>query len=210
MSDDLRFAWSVHIEPDDYEAHMASVGQAQANAKLLAELFDDYPPPSGARVHIAGAGTGQYFDYWPPSVLAPYDVLFTDINPIFLLSLTARAQGLRCTIRIEDIEEPAVGASFDLTVAILVLEHVDWRRAVSALCARTDRAFVVIQENPPDPPARELRGTMDILRESRPHLIPRAELIAAFQQERFTLTRTSTREVPDGKRMTGLDFTRRP
>jgi hypothetical protein len=29
MSDDLRFAWTVHIEPDDYEAHMAAAGQAR-------------------------------------------------------------------------------------------------------------------------------------------------------------------------------------
>ena len=208
MPDDLRFAWSVHIEPEDYEAHMAAVGQAQANAELLAELFGDHPPPAGSRVHFAGAGTGQYFDYWPPSVLAPYDVLFTDINPIFLMSLTARAQGLRCTIRMEDIETPATSGSFDLTVAILVLEHVDWRRALSAICARTDRAFLVIQENPPDPPLRPLSGTMDILRTSHPHLIPREELIAVCAQEGFALTRTSTREVLDGKHMTALDFTR--
>jgi len=50
---------------------------------------------------------------------------------------------------------------------------------------------------------------MDILRTSHPHLVPREELIDACVQEGFTLTRTSTREVLDGKRMAGLDFTRR-
>jgi hypothetical protein len=205
---DLRLAWTTQIEPDDYEAHMKAVGQAQANADLLAELFRDFPP-AGARVHIAGAGTGQYFDYWPVGALAPYEVVFTDLNPQFLVLLTARTQELRRLIRVDDIEAPRLIGPWDLTIVILVLEHVDWRPAVSALCARTERAFVVIQENPPDPPPRELVGTMDVLRESRPHLILRDDLIDAFQREGFELARISMREVLDGKHMTGFDFTRR-
>ena len=203
---DLRLAWTKHIEPDDYEAHMKAVGQVQANADLLAELFRDFPPATGARVHIAGAGTGQYFDYWPAAALAPYDVVFTDVNPQFLAFLTARTQGLRHLIRVDDIEAPRQSGPYDLTVVILVLEHVDWRAAVSAICSRTERAIVVIQENPPDPPPRELVGTMAVLRQARPHLIARDDLIEAFETEGFELTRISTRDVLDGKRMTALDF----
>jgi hypothetical protein len=206
---DLRLAWTKQIEPDDYEAHMKAVGQAQANADLLAELFRDFPPAAGARVHIAGAGTGQYFDYWPVAALAPYELVFTDLNPQFLVLLTARTQELTRLIRVEDIEAPRLIGPWDLTIVILVLEHVDWGPAVSALCARTERAFVVIQENPPDPPPRELVGTMDVLREARPHLIAREALIDAFQLEGFELARISMREVLDAKHITGLDFTRR-
>jgi hypothetical protein len=206
---DLRHAWSTYIDPSEYEQHMAAVGQAQANADLLAELFRDHPAPPGSRVHIAGAGTGQHFDYFPPATLAPYEMVFTDINPQFLDVLRGRMQGLPFTIQVDDIEAPAAGGPYALTIAILVLEHVDWRHAVAEICMRTDRAFLVIQEDPPVLPARTLPGTLAILLEARPHLIPRDALIGALRQEGFELTRVSTRHVPDAKRMTGLDFTRR-
>lgn len=207
---DLRWAWSTFIDAGDYERHMAAVGQPQANALLLAELFTSHPPPPRARIHFAGAGTGQYFDYWPPANLVGYDLIFTDINPAYLTRLTERLQAIPAMAIADDIEAPALSGPFDLTIVILVLEHVDWPRAVAALCRRTGRAFVVIQENPPDPPARELPGTMSILREACPHLVDRVELIECFRRERFQLTRTSIREVPDRKQMVGLDFTRRP
>jgi hypothetical protein len=67
----LRDLWAGHITADDYERHMAATGQPQANADLLAELFRDVPPAPGARILFAGAGTGQYFDYFPPAAQAP-------------------------------------------------------------------------------------------------------------------------------------------
>jgi hypothetical protein len=205
----LRQAWTTCIDPIDDEKHMAAVGQAQANADLLAELFRDYPPPPGSRLHIAGAGTGQYFEYLPPATLAAYDLVFTDINAQFLALLRARTQGLRSMIHLDDIEAPIVCGPYALLIAILVLEHVDWRRAVAGICARADRAFVVIQENPPHLPVRELPGTMAILREVTPHPVPRHELIEEFRCEGFDLSRASVRDVLDNKRMIGLDFTRR-
>jgi hypothetical protein len=204
---DLREAWSSHIQAMDYDVHMAAVGQAQANADLLAELFRDHPPPAGSRVHIAGAGTGQYFDYFPPDRLAPYRMTFTDINPLFLARFQTRWPMKAEAIGVDDIEAPTQPGPYDLTIAILVLEHIDWRRAITAMCARTARAFVVIQEDPPEPLVRPLPGSMAILREALPHLVSRDELIEAFRAEGFELSRTSTRDVPDGKRMIGLDFT---
>jgi hypothetical protein len=38
----LREAWTKLIGIDDYEAHMALTGQAQANAELVTELFHSY------------------------------------------------------------------------------------------------------------------------------------------------------------------------
>jgi hypothetical protein len=206
---DLRQAWSSHIEAADYEQHMAAVGQAQANADLMAELFRERPPGPGSRVHIAGAGTGQYFDYFPPASLAAYQVLLTDISPKFLAVLRGRTQGMPFAMQVDDIEAPACPGPFDLTIAVLVLEHVSWRSAVEGICARTERAFMVIQEDAPEPVLRTLPGTLAILREARPHLIPRGELIEAFRGHGFVLDRITSRDVPDGKRMAGLDFRRR-
>jgi hypothetical protein len=199
----LRDLWAEHITPEDYERHMAGTGQPQANAGLLAELFRDRPPAPGARVLFAGAGTGQYFDYWPPVALAPYACVFTDVNPIFLDRLGAR---FACETRIDDIEAPHVAGPFDLAIVMLVLEHVDWRRAVDALCGIAGRVFTVTQENPAGLTARPLPGTLAGLQEHPQRLVERAALIAHFERLGFTLTRTAIREVADGKTMVGLDF----
>jgi hypothetical protein len=39
MTSELREAWTNLIQAADYEVHMASVGQAQANAKQVEEYF---------------------------------------------------------------------------------------------------------------------------------------------------------------------------
>jgi hypothetical protein len=203
----LRDLWAGHITPDDYERHMAATGQPQANADLLAELFRDAPPAPGARILFAGAGTGQYFDHFPPVALAPYRPIFTDLNPLFLERLAAR---FACQMLVDDIEAPRVAGPFDLVIAILVLEHVEWRRAVAELCSIARRVFTVTQENPGGLTERPLSGTLAALRDLPTHLVDRGELIAEFAGRSFELARTSTREVRDGKKMVGLDFRRRP
>ena len=202
----LRDLWAGHITADDYERHMAATGQPEANADLLGELFRIAPPAPGARILFAGAGTGQYFDYFPPAVLAPYRPLFTDINPLFLDRLAAR---FACQTLVDDIEAPRVAGPFDLAIVILVLEHVEWRRAVTALCGLARRVFTVTQENPAALAPRPLPGTLAALDQHPPRLLDRAALIAEFDGWCFELARTSTREVRDGKRMVGLDFKRR-
>ena len=199
----LRQAWAGHIAPDDYERHMAANGQPQANAGLLDELFRISPPAPGARILFAGAGTGQYFDYWAPSSLAPYACVFTDINPLYLARLAARFPGESL---VDDIEGPCVIGPFDLAIVMLVLEHVDWRCAAAALCGLAGRVFTVTQEDPAVATLRPLPGTLAVLRDHPPKLIERAALIAHFGRLGFTLTRTAIREVADGKKMVGLDF----
>ena len=41
---ELHDAWSRTITAEDYEAHMAAIGQAQANAALVAEYLQAQPP----------------------------------------------------------------------------------------------------------------------------------------------------------------------
>ncbi|MCX6626324.1 MAG: class I SAM-dependent methyltransferase [Candidatus Solibacter sp.] len=200
----LREAWAAHIAADDYERHMAATGQPQANADLLAELFRDRPPAPGARILFAGAGTGQYFDFWAPDALAPYRPVFTDTNPLFLARLAER---FAAETHIDDIEAPRIAGPFDLAIVILVLEHVDWRRAVAAMTGIARRVFTVTQENPAGLTARPLPGTLGILQAHPPRLLERAALIAHIGGLGFTVTRTAIREVVDGKKMVALDFT---
>jgi hypothetical protein len=194
--------WRSYITAEDYERHMAATGQPQANGDLLAELFRDHAPASGAAVLFAGAGTGQVFDHFPAAALAPYRVTCADINAVYLERLTAR---LACATALDDIESPALTGPFDLAIVILVLEHVDWRRAVAGLCRIAARVFAIIQEDPPGLIPRTLAGTMAAV---NARLIDRAELIAGFHAQNFRLARTSIRDVRDGKKMAGLDFLR--
>ena len=201
-----RDLWAGHITADDYERHMAATGQPQANADLLAELFREVPPAPGARILFAGAGTGQYFDYFPPAALEPYRAIFTDLNPLFLDRLAARTA---CQTLVDDIEASRVEGPFDLAIVILVLEHVDWRRAVAELCRIAARVLAIIQENPAGLTERPLPGTLAALRDLPTQLVDRGELIAEFGGRGVELARTSCRAVRDGKKMVGLDFRRR-
>jgi hypothetical protein len=74
----LREIWISQVEPDDYETHMAAIGQAQANARLVCDLFEAAGVAKGSRVLIAGAGTGQMFDYLPHGFFDGYRLI---LNP---------------------------------------------------------------------------------------------------------------------------------
>jgi len=201
----LRDAWLGKIDPDDYETHMAANGQAQANASLVEEFFRDTPPSAGSRILLAGAGTGQIFDYLRAEMLAPYDVTFADLNPVFLARLAARVQAIRSRIRVDDIENPILRGPFDAIVAVLVLEHVDWRRAVAGMCARCDGCILTVIQQTAEGrhPTGEPVGSMSILREVPPRAIALDDLAAEFRVHGFELRRSAARTVADNKRMLG-------
>ena len=136
MREQLRQAWSKTVTPDDYETHMAAVGQAQANAALVAEYLQARPPSRHAAVLFAGAGTGQMFDYVSPAMLLPFSITFTDINARYLNRLRTRladTPGLRYSTVVEDLERTTLSRRFDLVLAVLFLEHLDWRAAITTL-----------------------------------------------------------------------------
>lgn len=196
------------IRADDYETHMAAAGQAPANAELVSECLRN--APAGA-VLVAGAGTGQMFDYLDPATFDRFQTTFTDINPAYLDVLASRLPAnTQAETVVDDIEDSRVAGPFALAMAVLVLEHVAWRRAVRTLCRLAPRVFVVIQQNPPgaamvQPPV----GTVAVLLEVPPHAVPREELEAQFARHGFALARESGRTAAGGKRMVGLEFAER-
>jgi hypothetical protein len=211
MTPSLRQAWTAIIQPADYEAHMAANGQAQANADLVRDLLLIAPPSPGVPILFAGAGTGQMFDYIDAGILRPYRATFTDINPTYLERLSSRLEshGLAFETMVDDVEQSRVPGYFDLVIAVLVLEHVDWRDAVASLCGlATWRVFVVIQENPPQLESRPALGTMNILREIHSHPIDRDELVPTFEKHSFRVHSISSREAADSKKMVALEFVR--
>jgi Methyltransferase domain len=217
MPTKLHEAWAKTITPEDYEAHMAAVGQAQANAALTAEYLAARPPAHHASLLVAGAGTGQMFDFVSREILVPYNVTFTDINAAYLNRLRTRLAAiptLRYSTVIDDIERPTLQRRFDTVLAILVLEHVDWHLAVSNLCALAERElFIITQQNPPDAPEpltarRQVPQTMQIFAEVHPTLIPQAHLESEIATHGFTRSYAAQKSVVDSKIMQAIAFRR--
>jgi hypothetical protein len=214
----LREAWITVIRPEDYDAHMALVGQAQANAKLVVDWLRSNPPKSDSSILFAGAGTGQMFDFFSAEFLSPYRLTFTDINGDYLKCLESRMKNkaqLRFRTLVDDIERSQLPAGFALTVAVLVLEPVEWRLAVASLCRLSvDSVFVVIQENPPQlttvvSESQSIVGTMRVFREVHPMLVNREELVQEFDHHGFGMVYSREQNVLYEKKMVGLGFTKK-
>jgi hypothetical protein len=217
MDPALRRAWTEIVTCEDYERHMASIGQAQAGAELMCQILRGANPPSGGRLVIAGAGTGQALDFAGPAALRPYRLTFTDLNPAFLARLNERlAQyGLSATVVEDDIEQTAIEPAPDLLLATLLLEHIDWRRGVEAIAGlRPAASGIVIQENPQGvtsavTPGRQVPPTIAMaMGTAHPTLVPRQDLIAAFASRGYRHQNTWARNVADGKKLVALLFAR--
>ncbi len=210
MERSLKHAWAEIIQAEDYEQHMSNVGQAQANAELVMDLLEASQLITGDRVLFAGAGPGQMFDFVSHEFLLPYEVTFTDINARFLDRLKRRVTqaGLtRFTVEIDDIEATRLKGPFAAAVVVLVLEHVDWRRALGQLVALKCRwLFLIIQRNPAEmetmvAPNRKLIGSLKEASEGeKPTLLEEIELTGHLESLGFRLERSQNRAVLDGKR----------
>lgn len=186
---------------------MAAVGQAQANASLVAELVAAAAAPPASRILIAGAGTGQMFGHCAPELFRDHTLICSDINPAFLEKLRARCE---CQTVVDDIEDSRLEPGFSLIIVVLVLEHVEWRKALASLARlRPEHILVVIQRNPEgELPHRERIGTMRLFgSEVEPNLIRSSALVEEFERLDFRLKLQRERPVADGKTMVGLLFT---
>ena len=217
MDPALRCAWTQIVTADDYEEHMASVGQAQAAAELTAHLIHSASLRPGSRILIAGAGTGQMFDFLDPDVFRPHRLTCADLNPAFLARLRERLvrHGLEAETREDDIEQTQLTPGPDLLLSTLLLEHIDWRQGLDAFVRLRPRTCgIVLQENPPNlttavTPGRRLPPSMaKAVENAHPALVPREDLIAAMTARDYACRETAVREVLDEKRLVGLLFDR--
>jgi SAM-dependent methyltransferase len=196
---------------------MASIGQAQAAAELTQHLIQAASLQPGSRILIAGAGTGQMFDFLAAEVFRPYRLTCADLNPVFLARLRERLQrhGLEAEIREDDIERTALEPGPDLLLSTLLLEHIDWLQGVEAIARLRPRTCgIVLQENPPNmstavTPGRRLPPSIaKALETAHPTLVSRDGLIAAMTERSYACRETEVREVADGKRLVSLLFGR--
>ena len=215
MDAELRRAWTETVTADDYDQHMAAIGQAEANANIVVEMLERLDAKSFPRLLIAGAGTGQMFDFVSPDILSHRLVTFTDINPHYLEKLTTRLNGscIQFQTVVDDIEQTALKSEFDAVILVLVLEHVEWQRALAEVARLQPRALVTItQENPPEiesavTPGRAIPESLRIASQTaHPHLLDHAEFENVLSDQGFTLHERIDRRVDDDKLMRGALF----
>jgi hypothetical protein len=205
------------VTADDYEQHMAAIGQAQAAAELTGQLIANAGLSAGAHIVIAGAGTGQMLDYLDADILRPFRLACTDLNRSYLERLKERLMrhGFSACVLVDDFEQSAIAPGCDLLLATLLLEHIDWGNGVASIARlRPAACAIVIQENPPGmesavTPGRRLPPSIELaLRSAHSALIPREELIGALRRAGYALEHSFDRSVADGKRLRALLFRR--
>lgn len=206
----LRQAWTQIITGEDYDEHMAAVGQAQAAAVLTAEMIRNAGLRAGGRLVIAGAGTGQMFDFLNAAVFRKFRLICTDINPKFLARLRERLARhyLAAFVVADDIEQTALTGRPDFLLAALVLEQIDWRNGVEAIAVlRPAACGIIIQENPAGmtatvTPGRSIPASIAAAFETeQPKLVPHKQLLSAFQARGYCCAGTWIRQVADEKRL---------
>jgi hypothetical protein len=214
MDSGSRVAWTQIVTGEDYDAHMIAVGQAQAAASLTAGMIRDAGLRMGHLV-VVGAGTGQMFEFLDPAWFRPFQLICADLNPKFLIPLRERLarHDLSALILADDIEHTALDGAADLLVATLLLEHIDWRKGVEAIAAlRPAACGVIIQENPPGmtsavTPGRHIPASLAAaVQIGQPKLVPRDELLSAFEGRGYRCSCTHAHEVADGKQLVSLLF----
>jgi hypothetical protein len=216
MDKSLRRGWTEIVEGDDLDAHMAENGQARANAELLDTLLRDATLAPGGRIAFVGAGTGQLLDFMDVASLAGRPLVFTDINERFLKRIRERLRRHpeigEATVIHDDVEATRLASPIYAVVIVLVLEHVEWRCALTALCA-TDPVWllIVIQRNDATAPVvtmeRKLRPSIRAFAEAaRPQLVDERELTGWLSDAGFSLAIHLERRVEDAKTMIGLGF----
>jgi 2-polyprenyl-3-methyl-5-hydroxy-6-metoxy-1,4-benzoquinol methylase len=214
----LREAWTEIITVEDYEGHMAEIGQAKANAEMVRDFIFDLDLKGTERILFAGAGPGQMFDYIGEETFGGAHVVLTDINEKFVERLEKRAKQAGLTnfeVLIDDVESPNVEGPFDLVVLVLVLEHVDWQKALHALSALSaSRFLIIVQRNPEGmhtavSPNRTLRPSLlEAMKGEPSQLLDEQELIEFLTQLGYTIQMTDQELVEDGKLMCGYLFTK--
>lgn len=122
--------------------------------------------------------------------------------------------GLCYATVVDDVEKTRLIPGFHTVLAVLLLEHVDWRKAASTIASlASEQAFVIIQENSANlatsmTPSREITGSMKIFKEVHPALIPRDEVVQEFSGRGFALNYSAEKTVADAKKMLAFGFAR--
>ncbi|MFQ5406198.1 MAG: methyltransferase domain-containing protein [Candidatus Micrarchaeia archaeon] len=211
------FAWTNSIVPEDLDAHMASIGQVQANALITEKLFADYPLKPGSSLLVHACGTCQLFDFFDPSVLwSGLKVTLADVSLKLIDAAKKRLASLKLSFPIvrDDIENTSFQGDFNAVLLVLVLHHVNWKKSVENMIKLNPSVFYVIEQEQDGSSAVNLKRELPesirkYAEEYAPAPIKRKEITSFFEEKGFKLQHTEEQQVPDNKKMIGLVFTKK-
>lgn len=212
-----RKGWSEIISAADIDRHMAENGQAQVIAELLYEMLQSVPVMKPGKILFAGAGTGQLIDYVSLEPLADVTVVFSDLTDRFRPRLEQRLAPFRTLHwqwKQDDIERTQLSGPFDAVMISMVLQHVEWTRAIDSIVSLTPKIiYVVEQRNDRGGHAvtksRELAPSIRTFAEvANPALVPESQLTEKLNGAGFVKMLHLERPVPDDKTLFGLVYNR--
>lgn len=211
-----RKGWMKIISAEELDSHMAAIGQAEANADIVKQMFAEYPLQSNSRMLIAGCGTAQLLDYIRPSDFGSnIELVLTDINPSFLAKARERLKrfpGINYTAQEDDIEDTKLSGTYDGALVVLVLQHVEWHKALDSLVGLNPSKFYIIEQeqDPSQHAVTKSRQLSEAWRRyakvANPHLIQRKELTDYLAKKGYEVIGSYERAVLDNKIMYGSVF----
>jgi len=213
-----RRIWTELLNVEEYKAHMARIGQAEANANLTRRMFQESPLRFNSTLLIPGCGPGQLFNYIAPSDLGEHLIFtLTDINQDYLQAAREaleRHPETRYRTTVDDIEDTRLHANLYSAVLItLVLQHVEWKQALASMSGlRPLRFYIITQEQLEGTPAvtTSRPDLADCWRQAAEiadgELVGRDDLVGCMEQHGYHVLQKYEVPVPDNKLMIGHVF----
>lgn len=200
----------LDIPEADYVGHMSSPGVQQL--QVLAREFGRALRSEGPeRVLLAGSALGNGLEQVDPSVTRR--VTCVDINPRYLARVDARFKESRFELDLvcADLNNHEFApASFDLIFAGLVLEYMNWQRALPRLARALRRGGVlaaVLQLPSDKTPVVTPTGFASLSRlEGLFHFVAPEALVALADRESLRVTERRTEPLPSHKAFEVLHF----
>ncbi|MCL2048922.1 MAG: class I SAM-dependent methyltransferase [Defluviitaleaceae bacterium] len=212
-------AWHL-IKPNDYDAHMShpNVAQTQMLSKIMKEQFEllSAKQRSDSCVAILGITNGNGLEHIESCDVSK--IIGIDINKAFLEECKVRFSEIEPKLNLyqidlmtETIQAVEVIEKCDLIIANLLIKHIhldNFSEIVSGLPKRNQIISCVIQVNP-DGVAVSQSGFEYVFKALADQREEENEdtIIAAMNENGFTVTNRVKYDLPNGKQFIRLDFT---
>jgi hypothetical protein len=207
--------WTEVVTPEDLDIHMAVIGQAESNAKIILEMFSEFPLTDTSKLLVAGCGTCQMFDYFEPQKIGKVQFVFSDINPSFFEQVKKRLKKyseIRYKLVVDDAESTKLNEKIDGILAVLLLEHIEWKKGINSFIKlNPKRMYLIIQEQNDKKgfvtTGRKLQPSIEEFSKiANPKLVDEKELTEYLKKHNYEIAKIIKKEVPDNKLMVGLVF----
>lgn len=212
-----RDAWLRIVKPNELDSHMASIGQAEANASIVREMLHRFRLADDSKLLVHGCGSCQVFDYIPLSDFGKIRITFADLSSAMFEEARKRLEGVSDAsyeFVIDDMEDSCLTGSYDAIMLVLVLLHVDWQLSLKNMLRHSPSLFFIIEQEqlPGVPSVTSTDGLPPSIRRysevAEMELVPRNELVSFMGSRGYSVRWTTTRPVPGEKSMMGFVFGR--